>query len=362
MIKKIGIEEILYGVKKYIALIVALTVVLGAVGFLTAGEAENVPVDYNLKYSSSKTYVVNAKEGASVNSTDNIPNCAYNIGESLKADFAKQYVFEKLKEKYSAAEIIAYTEAALSEEDLNYTVLNEIIVSKVLPSSTVVNFFASTKNLEFSKTITNLLEEYLKTALINQIADIDNCVYLGGTDVTLPDEQGVSSPTGGRVLNALIFAVIGFVLAMIFVLAKVFLNPLIAAKGDFEKYGVPVIFDKAEFRAQHQEFAADKLLNSMKNKEYNSIALISDVKTSCFKNAKLKLKKTLEENEILKEKGVSFPSAESVLSDMKQLEIVKSSGAVVLLERKGESYHKDYKNIVSQLKDYDIEIIGTMLI
>ncbi len=366
MVRKFGLEEILYCAKRYIALILVVVIALGAVGFASANIGnDEIPSETFAKseFSSSKSYSITSKKDAVNYNEEKTDVSTFNIVESLKSDFAKQYIFENLLNKYSKQEIILYTGVGVEEENLNYTVLNEVVNANVLTNSTIANFFAVTTNADFSKSIVELMDEYFKNVLLERFSNIEAYTYLGGTDVQIVDnvDNGLIQHKT-PIKSAIIFAIIGVVLSALFVLIKTFLTPTIATKRDYEEYGVPVIFDKAEYKSQHVKFAVDKLIFNIQEEGYKKIAVVSDINSSNFAKAKDKYARAIAESEFIKNNEITFLDARGILKEFQSFEDIKSCDAVVLFERKGETYHSDYKNKILQLNNYGIKIVGTMII
>ncbi len=366
MVRKFGLEEILYCAKRYIALILVVIIAFGTVGFVSAqigNDGSSSEAFIKNEFSSSKSYSITSKKDAVSYNKEKTDVSVFNIAESLKSDFAKQYIFENLLNKYSKQEIILYTGVEVEEEDLNYTVLNEVVKANVLTNSTIANFFAVTANAEFSKSIAELMDEYFKNVLLERFSNIEAYTYLGGTDVQILDDvDNGLIPQKTPAKRAIVFAIIGVVLSALFVLIKTFLTPTIASKSDYEEYGVPVIFDKAEYKSQYVKFAVDKLILNIQDAEYKKIAVLSDINSSNFAKAKDKYSRAIAGNEFIKNNEITFLDAKGILKDFQSFDDIKSCDAVILFERKGETYHKDYKNKILQLNNYGIKMVGTLLV
>ena len=360
MLKYFGLNEILYGLKKFAVWIVAITVVFGTAGFInsyTKNEYELVGND-TTAYSASRSYVLEAQENLnnSAQSEEN-KNCATTAAALLKADFTKQYVYNNLLNDYTEEQIFEYTFNTDSKDKFDFNILEETLNANVLTDSAVVNFYCNTKNKEFSEKVAEYWDQYFNENIVKQIPNLKSCTYVGGTTVQVSDSANeITFSSTSVVKTALVFAIVGFVLSVCAVLAFVLFNPAIATKGDFQYYGISVLDTVKEHGHNNLEFAIDAIILEAQKQNCNSIALVSSIiskETSAKKEDFIKQ---------LNSKDLSFVASNDIFKDYSSFVTTKQSDGVVLLEIKGKSSHKDFSKTVLLLKQHNVNILGVVLI
>lgn len=357
MLKYFGLKEIFYGFKRFAVLVMAVVILFGVVGYLIGAKNDGAIGESEVYYS-SRSYLFTAElQKSDQSQSESDMAVANTISTMITADFSKQYVFNKLLEQYSAEEIAKHTGSLVTKENTDYTVLNICIVSRVLTDTPVVNFYVKSPDQEFSKVAVSCFEDYLNEVAVKQVLRLDSHQYLGGTTATERGFNNESAPSPKK--NAVIFAVIGFVLSACAVLAYVLFWPTVATKKDFEDYGIAVLDDAAQHKNCNYNYATDLIENCISESGFKMISVVSSIKSRSF-DAKQEL--IIEKLRSLSGGSRVFAKRNGITSDFAKFEAVKNSDGVIMIERKGKTTHIDFENTISLIRKYDIPIIGIVLI
>ncbi len=360
MLKNFGLNEILCGVKRFIAIIIAITAVFGVAGFLLAEK----PVEAKQRRDIicvSRSYLVTAKQGETEQlQSEKDLTVANTLSAMLSADFSKEYVLEELMKKYSKEDILSYTGSTDSNKELDYSVLNSSVSSAVVKNTGIINFFVKSYNEEFSGEAVSYVEDYLLNVASEQVSQLDNLTLLGGTTVTEKAKVGkVAVNSASPKNNAVIFAIIGFVLSICGVLAFVLFKPTVATKKDYEEYNLTVLDDIANHSSSDFGYAIEMIMNNVSKNNYSSVAVVSTINSVGFNK---KCDAFVDKLQADKGEKCSFVKVEDINSKFENFKTVKLNDAVILVERKGETYHSDIANIVSLLEKNEISVMGVVLI
>ncbi len=357
MLKYFGLKEILFGLKRFVVLVVAFTIIFGVLGYIAGGTSETVAGSSEMYYSSCSYLVTATLKESEQSQSESDRAVANTVSAMLTTDFSKQFVLEKLLEAYSIEQILEYTGAQASKENADYTIFNDSIVSSVLVDTAIVNFYVKSSDEEFSKIAVSYFERYLNDVISKKVSQLDTLENLGGTTVNERNFNNESKPLPKK--NAAIFAIVGFVLSVCGVLVFVLFKPSVAAKKDYEEYGVVVLDDCAEHKRSDFAYTADMVMNNISKNDYSSIAVISTINNRAFM-AKFEAVALKLQN--IGEDKCSFAKANGIITDFAQFETVKGSDSVILVEQKGKTYHSDLANTLSLLAKYDIPVLGVILI
>ena len=122
MLKYFGLKEIMYGLKRFAIVILAVTFVCGVFGYVfNKIKLDAEPSVVDAVYSTSHSYIFTAEKDASSQAQGTGDRaCAANAAALLQADFTKEYVYEKLLEEYSKEDILKYTGAHVALNNMNY--------------------------------------------------------------------------------------------------------------------------------------------------------------------------------------------------------------------------------------------------
>lgn len=355
MLKYFGLKEILYGIKKFSVLILAVTVVFAGLGFVF-GEVKNNDdgVSDTTKYSSSRSYIITSQLKTSVEPQSISDRaCASTAAALLYSDYSKAYVLEKLLNDYSADEIIEYTGSNVSKDNLSYTVLNDSITVSVLSDTSIVNIFTTVGNIEFSKKMIAYFDEYFTNNIAQQIPNLQEYTPVGGT--TIPIETAVGMGLGSSVTKAVVFGIIGLVCSVLCVMLYVLFKPSVATRKDFEDYGITVIDDTGNHKSDNYTFAANAMKLYADKNDAETIAIVSSLSSRCFIADADKFIKQLND-------GNSVNKAFGIIAEFSEFEKIKDSKSVVLLERRGSTNHSDFAKTLSLLNQYKIQVLGVILI
>lgn len=357
MLKYFGLKEILFGLKRFAIIILAATLICGVAGYVIGDKNESMSGVVETYYSSCSYLVVAELNDTAQSQSESDIAVANIISTMITADFSKQYVFEKLLETYSVEEIIKNIGASVPKDNADYSMLNDCIVSRVLAGTSVVNFYVKSPSKEFSMTAVACFESYLTEVADGQVSRLDSLQYLGGTTTTERGFNNESVSSAKR--SAVVYAIIGFVLAVCGVLLYVLFKPTIATKADFEDYGVEVLDDTAEHKNDNYSYAADMISKQINAGGCRVLSVVSSMKT---KSIAAKKESIIEKLRDVSGEKCDFLKADAISDDFTQFETVKKSDGVVLVERKGRTVHADFRNTLSLLAKYEIPVIGVVLI
>lgn len=365
MLKYFGLKEIFFGLKKFKIGVLIVTIVFGIVGTgLVDGKSDftETTTASSTEYSTSRSYLITAEPTATSGvQDDSDKTCAATIATMLKADFSKQYVYNKLLEDYTEAEIIEYTYANTSVGDGTYKVLDDAFVVNAFEDSAIVNFYSVVADELFSQKVTEYLDQYLNETIVGKIPNLKEAIFIGGTTVLLASSQSAFAGEGSSaVKEILVFMIVGFVLSVCVVLLFVLLKPSIATRKDFEEYGVLVIDDAQNHKNNKLLFAVDALLNESKKQNCETVGIISTITSKKFCRDRADFMKKLKEMSTTND--IMFSEAKEIIANYSEFTSIKKTDGVVLIERKGETYHNDFCNTYALLSQHGVSVIGVILI
>ncbi len=365
MLKYFGLKEILYGLKKFAVVIVAVTVAFAALGYLLNRGADEGEVAQDEVFSSSHSYIFEAEiEDQQEKNKQSDALCAANAAAMLRADFCKDYVYNKLLEKYSKEEILEYTGTKTALDNASHIVLNECVKVEVLSETSIVNFYTLMKNEEFSKDTVDHFNDYLVNTVVEQIPNLKAYASLGSTTVKVPldtldldMEYEVSAPSGKT--GIVVMAIIGFVLSVCVVLVYVLFKPTVSDKAGFEEYGSTVIDEFSAHKNNAGKFAADILKKKVDEAAIKNLAVVSTVTNRFVAQQQQVIADGIQ---ALGDDKTVVKTAVGVINDFAQFESIKQCDGVILVERKGVTYHSDLDNTVRLMNKYDITVVGVVLV
>ena len=225
----------------------------------------------------------------------------------------------------------------------------------------MVNFFCEAKNKEFAEKAIGYWDQYFKETIVGQIPNLKVCTYVGGTTVETPDvADDFEINVSGAAKKAILLAIVGLVLSVCAVMAYVLYNPSIATKSDFESYGVSVLDTVKEHGHQGIEFAAEAITQKAQQRNCSAVTIISSINSKKIAEKEKCFIEQLKSTETAKD--ISFSVSNDIVANYSSFTAAKQSDGVVLLERKGKSCHRDFKRTVSLLKQYEIDVLGVVLI
>ncbi len=352
MFKNFGLKEILHEIKRSALLIIIIVLAFSAMGFLFSTKDSDLIILEPAKateYSCSRYYLVtDIIDTTSAKSPTNIG--ATTCSAMVTADYTKEYVFDKLSQVYTNEELVGFLGEDYENQELNYLCLNGIISSNVLNNTSIVNFYAQSKDLDFCESIIKILDEYFHQTILKQTPNINEASYLGGSSVQLntPSDAVTISPNNS-IKYIVLFAFIGFVVSMFYVMLSVLITPRIASKADFECYSVKVIDDQSVHKHNKDKYTKETISGYTNDLDIDSFAVISTIKDTKF----------LNEISIFSEGAIT--SANNIISDFTEYEKLKNKSNVIMIERKGITKHKDYEATLNLLKQKNICTIGVIL-
>ncbi len=352
MLKFFGLKEIFYGVKRFAVILIAVTVLFAAVGFVM--NSSNDYVNSSSVYSSSKSYIIKALAETDLeNQSVSDRACAETIAEMINTDFSRAYVLDKLLLTYTPEQIVSYTGGSYYGDEINNIVLQDCIKVSILGNTAIVNFYTTVYNEDFSEILIGYFDEYFNNDIVNKVSNIQNVTYAGGT-TSVVERSGIGSNNStSKIVSSIVFAFVGFVLGVLLIMAYVLFKPSIASKEDFVNYGFEIIDDVKNHGSSGLDFASDAVVNAFNKSDCNEITLVSSLSdrsvVSCISSLSGKI-------------STEVVSAFGITKDFNELKKVKSKDKAILVERKGRSSHQQFCNTVDILKQYDIEILGVLLV
>lgn len=352
MLKFFGLKEIFYGVKRFAVVLIAFTVIFAALGFMM--NSSNNISDSSTVFSSSKSYIINAKaENDLENQSVSDRACAETVAEMINSDFSRDYVLDKLLLAYTPEQIVSYTGGSYYGDEINNVVLQDCINVSILGNTAIVNFFTTVYNKDFSEDLISYFDDYFNQYIVNKVSNIENITYAGGTTSIVEGFGMDSSESASSFVSAIIFAIVGFILGVLLIMAYVLFNPSIASKQDFVNYGFEIIDDVKNHVGSGVDFASDAVVNAFNKSSCNEITLVSSLADKSIVSYVSSISGKISADVL---------SAFKITKDYDELKKIKGKDKVILVERKGRSSHQQFCNTVDILKQYDIEIIGVLLV
>lgn len=352
MLKFFGLKEIFYGIKRFAVILIAVTVLFAGFGFITNSSQEFI--DASLQYSSSKSYIVTALAETDLeNQSVNDRACAETVAEMIKSDFSRAYVLEKLLTIYTPEQIAEYTGASYNGGDLNNTILQNCIDVAVLGNTAIVNFFTTVGDKEFSEALIECFDEYFNNTIVKKVTNIKEVTYAGGTTSVIEGFDSSSSGGTSRVFSMIIFGFVGFVLCVLVIMAYVLFKPSISSKEDFIGYGYTVIDDVKNHGKSGLSFASDAVVNAFQKSDSDEITLVSSLDDKSIVSYTSAISGKISDDVVC---------AFGINKNFDELTKIKNKNKVVLIERKGRTFHQEFCNTVDTLNLYNVEIIGVLLV
>lgn len=352
MLKFFGLKEIFYGIKRFAVILIAVTVLFAGLGFITNSSQDFM--DSSLQYSSSKSYIITALAETDLeNQSANDRACAETVAEMIKSDFSRNYVLEKLLTVYSPEQIADYTGTSYNGGDLNNIILQDCIDVAVLGNTAIVNFFTTVSDKEFSEALIECFDEYFNNTIVEKVTNIKEVTYAGGTTSVIEGFDSSSSTGTSRIFSMIIFGFIGFVLSVLVIMAYVLFKPSISSKEDFIGYGFTVIDDAKNHGKSSLSFASDAVVNAFKKMDCDEIALVSSLDDKSIVSCTSSISDKISDDVVC---------AFGINKNFDELTKIKNKSKVILVERKGRTFHQQFCNTVDTLTQYNVAIIGVLLV
>ena len=265
MLEHFGIKDIWTVIKKNKYVIVLCMVsCLILFGFITYAKLKNLNENHQEGqplYASSLSYYVKPNilniesEKVEAEIYRSLPSDYVAL---LNTDSCAFFVYENLIKMYSLEYLKKNSE--LNIEDLKDVPLiqsvKEIYKVKRYNSTMVFNIYALAYNEELSKSILNLLREYLEKNIESKIKDASlelsgEAVKMVNSSKDLEDDEASSSVISKSsnakaiikaVIKNIIIPLVFVMMLLLFILvSKAFLNPTLNRKSDFAAYDIPII-------------------------------------------------------------------------------------------------------------------------
>ncbi len=360
MFKYFGLKEILYGLKKFSIWIVIATLAFGVIGFVIKNnEISSSEVVKDEFYSTSYSYIISSIKDTSTQAQSISDRaCAATIAALLQTDSAKEYVYNKLVAEYENQDILKYTDAKTSVDDMDYRVLDDCLKVTVVGESSLLNITITVKlDSHFSEKTAESFNEYFAMTLSHRVPTLKTYETFGPNTVKVQNDNYTTSTQSPK-RATIIFAALGFILSVCAVLLIVLINPTISDKRNFENYGVVIIDERSTYNNKIDAFTADFILKKTQDSGLKNLAIVS---TITDKNFKSKQNIFVQGLKSISEDKLEIKSVSGIINDFDSFKEVKECQGVILMEKKGKTLHSDFDNTIALLEKYDIPVIGVII-
>lgn len=390
MFKYFTFKGILCSIKKLIIPSAALIVIFALLGagfaFSKAESDESGEIAFSVEYTASRAFLISLPDGESAADSIEAEIATVATASALLGNAScRVSVLEALIELYDYEAPVADAEAEQTgpadseEEDKKELTLEELFGKEkgdeleqsdlggylsvsVASGTPMLTLNVTSANKEFAANILACYGEYLCTEAMTYIGSGAVCTPLGEANVESHVSGGMQSisPEGSvyeaMVKYAVIFGIIGAVLAAVFATLLEFFKPTMADGDDFAEYGVKLYGENCASGKEKMSFAEDAIMRDIKAKGCKKIAVISSLGGGdAARQDKLAAR-------LAELSGAEVVSAHNVLSSFSEFEKIKDADAVITVERKGKSDRIRFEKLTSLVADYGAELMGTVVL
>lgn len=347
MIEYLGVKEILYGLKKFAAAIVAVVVAAACVGVVVASGEE--PGEATV--TATRLYIVSADAdkmaiGETHKTSD--PFYAENVSLLLNDARAKEMVLEQLLTEYSEEQLTALTGRAFRSDASNYAVVDGLYTAEVVDESAVVKLTATTSDREFLMALMSCLDS-VSMQMAEQVSGLGLCQPYGDVTITVNAPDGGGNPLA----SAVICGAVAFVLAAVCVFVYVIFDPAVSSKSDFEDYGLSVLDDAAQHKKEKDRFTAGAVQRAGGDESSEPVLLVCGVSGRRVSAAVAAVKEQLDR---------PVETVTGVAWSFEAMETARRHRVVILVERKGVTTHRALRATLATLQGCGVEPKGVLLV
>ena len=359
--------DVLYAVKKYLAFILVLTVLFGALGFLYA-TSKNNSLDSDTPVSVEKTeiavselYLVSGEMQGDYdkNQLQFNRDIALMISSMLNAEYTRQRVYETVISEIDVDSIInsdRELEEKYSDKILKNDFIGEFVNVAVLENTSIVRIHVHSYSEQFASRLLELYKAEFENAAVLVNNGAAKCSYasVADTKIGVESEEQISIATGVSTKKyAVIFAFFGAALSVCAVFAYTLFFPVINRRCDAEGYGTAMIADKKD----PIEFAIHNISRAAKAKNAEKIAFVvcesANEKTQAQAYYDAFVKKAAELS-FCTEIEICFDAA----NDYEAFKTAEKCSNVVILVSYSNTKHTEYQKTVARMTDNGIDILG----
>ncbi len=247
MFEKCGIYDVFSAIWKFKWLIAAVVVLAAVAGFglgVLGGDGAAAPAENDSLWVASASFSVTHTGEVSGNSTETTlardQQKAYGILAVANADYKRAQIFETLSQKYTAEQIVNGLDLNIPVDELSFYSFVEVVNGSVPAGSSILHIFLTGKDQQ----IVSDYMEAQKKIIEETAAEIGDCEvrFIDGVvgQKTAEDESGLVAKVS-PVSQGILFAIVGFVLAVLAVAVKAIFWPTVNRRSDFAAYGLSVL-------------------------------------------------------------------------------------------------------------------------
>ena len=369
MFEHFGFMDAVCAVKKYLVFILALALVLGAVGFGYATSKNNeiksadyVPVK-KIDVSISELFLVSAvaPENSTIKQAQANSDVAWMLSSLLSAEHTRQSVFETVLEEIKAEELIA-SKTSLHDKYANKIVTSEIISEfvtiQVLDKTSVLRINVNTENEKLAEMLLELYKKQLDEAIELVKSSNIECTYSNIEDskIGTESERTINPPTVAGEISVvkyvIIYGILGAALSLCLVFVWALFVPVVNRRSDVEGYDTSVIVEKKE--------SIDFARNNIKRKaDSGKVAFV----ICRGKTDKQKGEAYFEKiSRVMAEQGIELTLCYNVASDFSEFTKACECERAIVAVSYSNTTHKNYQRTVARLRENDIQILGSVIV
>jgi len=253
MFEKYGIGDFFNSIIKNLAkilIIMLIFAILGAVYTINDSRIKTIEKK-NVHYSEISSVYVQIPQKPIYEGEQNYFTFSSNLINAyvslLNTEPARQYIYGKMLEKYTQAELDSCT-MEIVEDAKNKNIYQHMVVSTV-GTAPVINITSTTTNQQLSKDMVRYAVQYLQEEAFPSLnlGSINKVEPKSYKFETLSENEYIVTDLAGNlsikqfIINVVLFSAFGAAFAAIIIFIYALFHPTINRKKDFENYGVSVL-------------------------------------------------------------------------------------------------------------------------
>lgn len=360
MFKYFSFKGVLFTVKKMWIVVCATVLLFAGIGVVLSTQGDVVQGISGGEFTSTRSYIVASDIVGEDNDTVDIDASNANTLVAILGDSACQYeIIDRMMSEYSNDDIAKYLNVAHSEYYTTDIFAGKLTINRV-QNSPVINISIVSSDKKFGESVINYYSDYIEQNSDKYLKGSAKCEAINDlkTISTYETKMQESFNLSSAVKYAVVFGVLGAVLAVCLAAVVALFTPPVADAKSFEEYGLKVYSLGRSQKKEKSLFVRDAIKRDIESETAQNIAVISSLNELKICDNKKKVCEFLDGIDL---DGIKFVNIENVSSKFAAFECVKECGSVILVEVKGQTKHSELESLLSLISGYRLNVIGVIL-
>ncbi len=363
MFKNFNLKSVLFGIRNYWPAVLAVAVafaVLGALMSFSQGEGDDVDMlAAQDEYTATRSFYVldeSVKKDSEVKSAD------ANLLVAVLCDSSCQYeILDTLQEQFTKEEIALAMDVPEADRYTSKIFEGKLTIN-VTAGAVLVTLKCTSASPEFSKAVIDCYSEYIEQNADRFIKNDAKCIPINDTRVITvendteeePEEEGVAS----TVKNAVVFAVLGAIIAVLAITVLVFFKANISDVKGFEEFGLTVVGEDFFSGTANANYARDIIKSKLKDASIGKLAVCTTLGDKKNVAKAQEVCAFLNASEI---SGTEIHPVELNVADYESFMKINDYDSVLFVEAVGKTKYDDLEKVLSLFSKFEIDVFGAVL-